>query len=79
MTETERRAAISADKTGKGFIFDLFYSELCNKCYCITGDIEEVILACGLTPEEINASKALKKGLAKALKEYNADYHIKGD
>lgn len=79
MTAAERREAIASDKTGTGFIFNMFYSELCDMCYCITEDLEEIIIACGLSLEEVNASKALKKGLAKALKEYNADFYTKGD
>ena len=63
----EEDAAIAADKTGDGFIFQMFLEELRNHEYSYTGDIEETIDACQLTVEEINASPALLHGLQKAI------------
>lgn len=68
--EKERSEAIAADKTGDGFIYDMFLSELANHEYCITYDLEETLDALGLTIEQINADKRLLHGLQKARKKY---------
>ena len=66
----EKEDAIAADKTGKGFIYDMFIYELANHEYCITYDYEETFDALGLTLEKINADQRLVRGLQKALKDY---------
>lgn len=66
----ETNAAIAADETGDGFIYDMFYYELANHEYCITYDYEETFDALGLTVEQINADKRLFHGLMKAKKDY---------
>ena len=65
----ELQEAIAADKTGDGFIYDMFYTELANHEYSYTMDLAEGIAACGLTVEQINADPALIRGLKKAADE----------
>lgn len=66
----EMQDAMAADKTGDGFICDMFLYELANHEYCITYDYEETFDALGLTDEQINADKRLLHGLEKARKKY---------
>lgn len=66
----EMQDAIAADKTGDGFICDMFLYELANHEYCITYDYEETFDALGLTEEQVNADKRLLHGLQKARKAY---------
>ncbi len=68
--ENETKAAIAADKTGNGFIYDMFYYELANHEYCITYEYDETFDALGLTEEQIYADKRLLHGLKKAEKAY---------
>ena len=65
----ELQEAIAADKTGEGFIFDMFSAELANHEYSYTGDVTDAVNACGLTVEQLNANPALIKGLKKAADE----------
>ena len=67
----ELQEAIAADKTGDGFIYDMFYTELANHEYIITGDLEPTLNALDLSLEEINSSKALLHGLKKAMAAQN--------
>lgn len=69
----ETNAAIAADKTGDGFIYDMFYYELANHEYCITYELDETLDALGLTAEQVNADKRLLNGLQKAEKAYLKD------
>ena len=66
----EMQDAIDADRTGDGFIHDMFLYELANHEYCITYDYEETFDALGLTHEQVNADKRLLHGLEKARKKY---------
>lgn len=66
----ETNAAIAADKTGDGFIYDMFYYELANHEYCITYEYNETFDALGLTEEQVKADKRLLHGLNKAEKAY---------
>ena len=68
--EQERKAAIAADKTGNGYIYQMFLAELADHEYCITYDYEDTFNALGLTVEEINADKRLLRGLQKAERDY---------
>lgn len=62
----ELQEAIAADKTGDGFIYDMFSTELANHEYSYTGDVTDAVNACGLTVEQLNANPALIIGLKKA-------------
>jgi len=64
--KTELTEAINADRTGNGFIFDMFNYELANHEYCITLDLTDALLSLGLTDAEIVKSKPLQTGLKKA-------------
>lgn len=68
--EQELADAIAEDKTGDGFIFDMFYYELANHEYCITYDYEDTFCSLGLTEEEICGNTALVAGLKKATQKY---------
>lgn len=62
----ELQESIAADKTGDGFIYDMFSTELANHEYSYTGDVTDAVNACGLTVEQLNANPALIIGLKKA-------------
>ena len=66
----EMQDAITADKTGDGFIYDMFIYELANHEYCITYDLTDTLDALNLTAEQVNEDKRLLHGLNKAVKEY---------
>lgn len=66
----EKEDAIAADKTGYGYIYDMFLYELANHEYCLTYDDEETFDALGLTEEQVNADKRLLHGFEKARKDY---------
>ena len=68
--EQERKAAIAADKTGYGYIYQMFLAELSDHEFCITYDYEDTFNALGLTVEEINADKRFLRGLQKAERDY---------
>lgn len=68
----EEEAAIAADTTGDGFIYQMFLYELNNHEYSYTGDITETLDALKITAEELNNNPALQNGLKKAVKEIAA-------
>lgn len=65
----ELQEAIAADKTGEGFIYDMFYTELANHEYSYTGDPTDALDALGITPAQIESNRALARGLALAAQE----------
>ena len=81
----ELEDAISSDKTGKGFIFDMFLQELENHEYSYTGDVQEALDALGITPQYMEAMPQLMTGLSLACnkamciyvsKECMSDHHL---
>lgn len=66
--EKELQDAIKADKTGDEFIYGMFYYELCNHEYCVTGDLSETLDVLGLTVDEVNNNPAMLNALHKATK-----------
>ena len=62
--------AIAANKNN--FIVDMFTYELANHEYSVTKDVFDTLSAVGLTREDVNNNKALRKGLAEAIKQYMA-------
>lgn len=62
--------AIAEDKTGEGFIKDMFLYELANHEYCITYDLEDTLYALDLTYEEVMNDERLLRGLTLAKNEY---------
>ena len=61
--------AIAADKTGEGFILDMFRYELANHEFSYTGEIDDTLDALGLTPQDFDQNPALRHGLQKACGE----------
>ena len=47
--DSERKAAIEADKTGDSFIYEMFCAELCANEYAYTGDLEQILDYFGFT------------------------------
>ena len=66
--DEELEAAIAADSTGKGFIYEMFLNEMENHEYSYTGDLEETLDAVGYTAEDIEKDKRLSVGLLMAHK-----------
>lgn len=64
--EEERQAAIQADSTGDGFIFDMFLCELDDHEYGYIGDIEDTLNALGITEEDFVNNPRLVHGLEAA-------------
>jgi len=65
--ERERMEAIAADKTGKGYIYQMFRCELANHEFTWTGDLTDTLEALCITVEEINNNPRLRRGLDKAM------------
>ena len=64
--QQEFENAIAADQTGEGFIFEAFYSELCNHEYSYTGDPTDAIESLNLDAETVRNDPRLLHGLKKA-------------
>lgn len=65
----EREDAIVSDKDGTGFIYQMFYKELCNYEYGYTEEVDDTLDALGLTLNDINADKRHLTGFNKAKKD----------
>ena len=65
--------AMDNDKTGEGYIKDMFDYELANHEYGYTYDLTDTLEAVGLTMEDIQNDERLKRGLELALKRYRED------
>lgn len=61
----ERDAAITADKTGDGFIYEMFLAELADHEYGYTGNPEETLDALGYTWEQVLEDARLLRGFEK--------------
>ena len=64
----ELQEAISQDKTGEDFIYQMFLNELNNHEFGYTGDYEETLDAIGYTWDEVQSDKRLLHGFEKAAK-----------
>jgi hypothetical protein len=64
----DMQAAVDADTTGEGFIYQMFRYELANHEYTYTNDLTDTLAALDLTPKDIDASETLRHGLSKAIK-----------
>ena len=67
--DAEKKAAIEEDKTGEGFIYEMFLCELDNHEFSYTGDTEDALDALGYTAAEIIEDPRLKRGIEKAATE----------
>ena len=65
----EHNDLIKADKTGEGYIKDMFVSELENHEYSYTYELDDTLEALELTKEQIANSPSLSHGLELARKE----------
>lgn len=65
----EMVAAIAEDKTGEGFIYQMFLYELDNHEYSYTRDTEDTLDALGYTAAEVLGDPRLKRGIEKAITE----------
>ena len=77
----EHNELIKADKTGEGYIKDMFVSELENHEYAYTYELDDTLDALELTIEDIENNSALKHGLEIAIKKvlgnnYDDDYEL---
>ncbi len=75
--KAERNAAIETDRTGDGFIYEMFLDELNNHEFSYTQDPGETLRALDLTADDINSNEALQNGLKKAVQEINAAHMTK--
>lgn len=64
--DKEMEAAIAEDKTGEGFIYEMFLYELDNHEYGYTRDTEDTLDALGYTMEQVQADARLMHGFEKA-------------
>lgn len=67
--DTEMAEAIAEDKTGEGFIYEMFLYELDNHEYGYTRDTEDTLDALGYTAEQVLGDPRLKRGIEKAVTE----------
>lgn len=67
--DTEMAASIEEDKTGEGFIYEMFLYELDNHEYGYTRDTEDTLDALGYTAEQVLGNPRLKRGIEKAVTE----------
>lgn len=65
---SELKAAMDADETGEGFIFEAFDAELSNHEYGYTGDATDALAALGITREDLEKDARLMHGFKKACK-----------
>lgn len=61
--QQEKDTLIKNDRTGTGFIYDMFFSELNNHEYGYTFDDIDTIESLGYSREDIEKNSALKNGL----------------
>ena len=64
----EREEAIANDKTGDGFIYEMFLYELSNHEYSYTLDYEDTLEALGYTYKDLESDTRLAHGIRKAAK-----------
>lgn len=65
----ERTDALALDKNGTGFIYQMFYHELCNYEYGYTEEVDDTLDALGFTLDDINSDKRLLAGFNKARRD----------
>ena len=67
--DQELAGAIAADKTGEGFIYEMFLCELDDHEYGYTGDTTDALRALGYTAAEVLENPRLRRGFEKAVAE----------
>lgn len=63
------KAAMDADETGEGFIYEAMLYELENHEYCITMDAEDAFRTLRLSYEDVLQDDRLRRGFQKAHNE----------
>lgn len=71
----ELEEEIQKDKTGNGFIKEMFRYEMGNTEYHVMEEQESVLDQIGLTEDYVNKHSNVKKGFELARKEYMKNYH----
>lgn len=71
--KNELKEEIKNDKTGEGFIKDMFSTELANHEYGYTGEIKDTLDSLGLTYDDIEENDNLLNGLNLAKKQYSQE------
>lgn len=67
--QEEHKRAIADDKSGDGYVYDMFLYELNNYEYSITLDAEQALTSLGLTEEDVRQDKVLTKAFIKACQQ----------
>ena len=67
----EHQDAINADTTGEGYIYQMFYTEMCNHEYGYTYELDDSLSAVGITYEEVEKNPKLRHGLEMAMSKFN--------
>ena len=67
----EHQEAIKADTTGEGYVYQMFYREMCNHEYGYTYELDDALSALGMTYEEIEKDPKLRHGLELAMSKFN--------
>lgn len=65
--QEERKAAIAADQTGDGYIYQMFLCELEDHEYGYTRDTEDALTVLGYTAQDVLGDPRLKHGIEKAV------------
>jgi hypothetical protein len=63
----EMQDAVDGDKTGDGFICDMFYYELVNHEFTYTGDLTSTLEALDLTSDDLINNESLRNGMNNAI------------
>ena len=66
---SELKEEINKDKTGTGFIYDMFFCELNNHEFSYTEDYEDTLEALNITEKDLLENKNLRHGLDLAMKD----------
>ena len=71
--ENERKEAMASDKTGVGYIYDMFCYQLSNHEYAYTMNAEPALDALDLTLEDVEKNPVLSKAFQRAKKNALSD------
>ena len=63
---TEKSQAIENDKTGTGYMLDMFTYELANHEFCVTYDLTDTLDSLGISIEEVNKNPLMLSALREA-------------
>ena len=74
--DLEMSEAIAADKTGEGFVADMFCEELLNHEYGYTREFVETLDALGFTARQVVDTPNLKRGLEKAVERIEREEEV---